>query len=51
MTTIDLGVAMVGAIFIFLTAFMFKKKTVDRAEGAILLLIEAGYMWYLIANL
>lgn len=51
MTTIDLGVAMVGAIFIFLTAFMFRKKTVDRAEGAILLLIEAGYMWYLIANL
>lgn len=51
MTTIDLGVAMVGAIFIFLTAFMFRKKTVDRVEGAILLLIEAGYMWYLIANL
>lgn len=51
MTTIDLGVAMVGAIFIFLTAFMFRKKTVDRVEGAILLLIEAGYLWYLIANL
>jgi len=51
MTTIDLGIAMVGAIFIFLTAFMFRKKTVDRVEGAILLLIEAGYMWYLIANL
>lgn len=51
MTTIDLGVAMVGAIFIFFTAFMFRKKTVDRVEGAILLLIEAGYMWYLIANL
>ena len=51
MTTIDLGVAMVGAIFIFLTAFMFRKKTVDRVEGTILLLIEAGYMWYLIANL
>ena len=39
MTTIDLGVAMVGAIFIFLTAFMFRKKTVDRVEGVILLLI------------
>lgn len=51
MTTIDLGVAMVGAIFIFLTAFMFRKKTVDRVEGVILLLIEAAYMWYLIANL
>lgn len=51
MTTIDLGVAMVGAIFIFLTAFMFRKKTVDRVEGVILLLIEAAYMWYLISNL
>jgi hypothetical protein len=30
---------------------MFKKKELDRFEGAILLLMEAGYMWYLIANL
>ena len=50
-TTIDLGVAMIGAIFIYLSAYMFKKKTLDRAEGVILLLIEAGYMWYLISNL
>lgn len=51
MTTIDLGIAMVGAICIFLTAFMFRKKTLDRVEGVIFLLIEAGYMWYLISNL
>lgn len=51
MTTIDLGAAMVGAIFIYLSAYMFQKRTLDRAEGLIILLMEAGYMWYLISNL
>ena len=51
MTTIDIGIVMAGAILVYLSAYMFKKKTLDRAEGAIFLLIEAGYMWYLIANL
>ena len=51
MTPVDLGIAMVGAIFIFLSAYMFSKKTLDRVEGVIFLLIEAAYMWYLISNL
>lgn len=51
MTTIDIGIVMAGAILVYLSAYMFKKKTLDRAEGAIFLLIEAGYMWYLISNL
>ncbi len=51
MTVVDLGMVLVCAFFIFASAFMFKKKELDRFEGAILLLIEAGYMWYLIANL
>ena len=51
MTVVDLGVVLVCAFFIFASAFMFKKKELDRFEGAILLLMEAGYMWYLIANL
>lgn len=51
MTTIDLGIVMVCTIFIFLSAFLFKKKELDRVEGAIFILMEAGYMWYLIANL
>ncbi len=51
MTPVDLGIAMVGAIFIFLSAYMFRKKTLDRVEGVIFLLIEAAYMWYLISNL
>ena len=44
MTTVDLGT-------ILLSAFLFKKKELDRAEGIILLMIEACYMWYLISNL
>lgn len=51
MTSVDLGVLMVSALFLVLSYVMFIKKTLDRVEGAILLLIEAGYMWYLIANL
>lgn len=51
MTVVDLGVVLVCAFFIFASAFMFKKKELDRFEGALLLMMEAGYMWYLIANL
>ena len=51
MTVVDLCVVLVCAFFIFASAFMFKKKELDRFEGAILLMMEAGYMWYLIANL
>lgn len=51
MTYVDLGVVLAGAIFILASAYLFKKKQLDRFEGIILLLMEAGYMWHLIANL
>ncbi len=51
MTWVDLGLLLVTAIFFFASAYMFKKNQLDRWEGALLLLMEAGYMWYLIANL
>lgn len=51
MTYVDLGMVLVSAIFILASAYMFKKKQLDRFEGIVLLLMEAGYMWYLIANL
>lgn len=51
MTFIDLGLVFVSTLFIMATAYMFEKRTLDRFEGAILLLMEAGYMWYLISNL
>ena len=51
MSTIDLGTLLICSVFIFLSAYLFKKKELDRFEGILLLMMEAGYMWYLIANL
>ena len=51
MTHVDLGAVLLSSLFILASAYMFKKKQLDRFEGAALLLMEAGYMWYLIANL
>lgn len=51
MTYIDLGAVLLCAIFILASAWLFKKKQLDRFEGAILLLMEVGYMWYLISNI
>lgn len=50
-TVVDMGALLISAISIFLSVYLFKKKQLDRIEGALLLLMEAGYMWYLIANL
>ncbi len=51
MTYVDLGLLLLTAVFFTASAYMFKKNKIDRYEGGILLLLEAGYMWYLIANL
>lgn len=51
MTYIDLGTLTISSIFILFSAYAFRKRSLDRFEGAILLLMEAGYMWYLISNL
>ena len=50
MSMIDLGVVMVAAIFMFTSAYTFKSYKLDRYEGAILLLMEAGYMTWLFMN-
>ena len=51
MTMADLGTVLGCSLFILLSAWLFKKKSLDRVEGAVLLLIEAGYMWYLISSI
>ena len=51
MSVVDLGTLLGCTVFILLSAVMFKKKQLDRIEGTILLMCEAAYMWYLIANL
>ena len=51
MTYVDLGAVLLSSVFILVSAYLFRKKQLDRFEGTVLLLMEAGYMWYLIANL
>ncbi len=51
MTYVDLGIVLISALVILASAYMFKKKELDRYEGAIFVIMEIGYMWYLIANL
>ena len=50
-TVVDMSAVLISAIFIFLSVYLFKKKQLDRIEAVLLLLMEAGYMWYLIANI
>ena len=50
-SNVDLSLLLAAAVLVFLCAFTFKKMKIDRIEACIFLLIEAGYMWYLIANL
>lgn len=47
-TLVDSAILMISAIVIFLTAFTFVKKQIDRTEGTILLAMEIGYLTYLI---
>ncbi len=51
MGSIDLAAVLISAVFIYASAFTFKKNKLDRFEGAVLVLMEIAYMWYLIANL
>lgn len=50
-TAVDMGAILVCALLLFASAFTFRKKQLDRIEGALLIMMEVGYMWYLIANL
>lgn len=50
MKPVDLGVVMISSIILYLSAYTFKKNKLDRFEAVILLLLEAGYMTWLIMN-
>lgn len=51
MTIIDLGMVLSCSLFILLSAWCFRKKSLDRIEGLILIIMEIGYMYYLISNI
>ena len=47
-TTTDLAVVILTSLLLFLTAFMFRRRAVDRWEGVIFLVIYALYIWQLV---
>ncbi len=47
---IDLGMLLISAILLFITAFTFKKKTIDRAEGIIFILLYIASIVFIIKN-
>lgn len=51
MSAVDLGTVLISSLFILASAYMFKKKRLDRVEGSILILMEVAYMWYLISSI
>lgn len=45
----DLFVALLSAVLVFLSAFTFRRQTLDRTEGVLFLAIYAGYIYLLVA--
>lgn len=44
----DLLVVLLTSVLLFLAAFTFRRRAVDRWEGALFLLLYGGYIWLLI---
>lgn len=47
-TLTDILMVVLSSLLLFVTAFTFRKKQIDRWEGAIFLAIYVAYIWYLI---
>lgn len=47
-TVWDLLMVLLSSVVVFLAAFTFKRKAIDRWEGTIFLAIYIAYIWYLI---
>ncbi len=47
-THADIGMVVLSSLLLFLTAFTFRRRMLDRWEGAIFLLIYIGYIGYLL---
>lgn len=45
----DLFVVLLTAVLVFLSAFTFRRQTLDRTEGVIFLALYAGYIYLLVA--
>lgn len=50
-STVDMVMVLVVVLMLWLAAFTFKKKKLDRVEGVIFLLVYIGYIAYLSMNM
>ena len=50
MTNVDLGTVLLAAVFLLTSVYTFKRNKLDKTEGFILLILEAGYMTWLFIN-
>lgn len=48
---VDMGVLLLSSILIFTSSFFGRRNTIDRFDGAMLLLCEAAYMTWLIMSI
>ena len=39
-----------SSLLLFLSAFTFRRRMLDRWEGAIFLILYVGYIWFLIRH-
>lgn len=51
MQALDMGTLLLSSLLIFITAFTFRKKQIDRIEGAIFMLLYVGYIFVLLRYL
>ena len=49
-TTVDLSMVLLSSVLLFLSAFTFRRKAVDRVEGSIFLAIYVAYLGYLLSK-
>lgn len=47
-TIVDILMVLLGSLLVFVSAFTFQRKAIDRYEGVIFLIIYVVYIWYLI---
>jgi len=49
-TLADVLMVVLSSLLLFIAAFTFRRKVVDRTEGVLFLAIYVAYIWYLIAK-
>ena len=45
----DLAAVLLASVLLWLTAFTFRRRVIDRFEGALFVILYIGYIWYVVA--